>query len=129
MLLYFDAIFFIVWSIASIVTIIRRGEGTVFLSKISIHFTYFFPSYLFLKKIIRRRILEHGVVRDPDRRLRFVFHHQSCSNLSRLHGEHHRIFAAHCQFSLSLDLSHNRRRADCFSSQLFPRLDLPNRSR
>jgi len=27
MMLYFDAIFFIVWSIASIVTIIRRGQG------------------------------------------------------------------------------------------------------
>ena len=29
MMLYFDAIFFIVWAIASIVTIIRRGQGTV----------------------------------------------------------------------------------------------------
>ena len=42
MLLYFDAIFFIVWSIASIVTIIRRGEGTVYLSyEIPYYFFYF----------------------------------------------------------------------------------------
>ena len=47
MLLYFDAIFFIVWSIASIVTIIRRGEGTVYLS-------YEIPYYFFhFKNLIK----------------------------------------------------------------------------